>query len=46
MAESQHLLKRRLELYEQTEELLIIKRIEDDLKPLELTINKRVSPVN
>ena len=45
MAESQHLLKRRLELYERTEETLIIKRSEDDQKRYELTVNKRVRPI-
>ena len=46
-----HLLKRlesseaRVELLERAEELLVIKRSEDDLEPLQLTVNKRVSPI-
>ena len=35
----------RVQLLERTEELLIIKRSEDDLKPLELTVNKRVRSI-
>ena len=35
-----------VELFKRTEETIIIKRGEDDLTPLELTVNKRVSPIN
>ena len=35
----------RVELLERTEETIIIKRSEDDLAPLELTVNKRVSQI-
>ena len=34
------------ELLERIEETLIIKRSEDDPTPIELTVNKRVSPIN
>ena len=34
-----------VELFKRTEELLIIKRGEDDPMPVELTVNKRVSPI-